>query len=114
MIKSLEWVPGNPNDRSVTGFRTRNGGAKGPMSRSFYYGMRKRGIGPRETFLSPTKVIITPTDELAWQQARSHPHGTEAKLIAKAEEMRRSRGRNAGRASVASPRHVSKTAKKRA
>jgi hypothetical protein len=109
MLKSsLEWVPGNPNDRSIGGFRIRNGSGTGPMSRSFYYTLRKRGIGPRETFLAPTKVIITPADELAWQQARSHPHGTEAKLKARAEKMRRDRGRKAGAAAVASPRHVSK------
>jgi hypothetical protein len=112
MLKSLRpWVPGNPNDRSVTGFRIRNGGARGPMSRTFYYKMKAEGIGPRETFLSATKVIITPADELAWQERRANPRGTEARLIAKAEEMRRSRGRKAGRAAAQSPRHISKGAK---
>jgi hypothetical protein len=102
------WVPGNPNDRSVTGFRIRNGGARGPMSRTFYYAMKKRGEGPRETFISFNKTIITERDELAWQERRATPSDTEARLIARAEKARRSRGRKAALASAASPRHVSK------
>jgi hypothetical protein len=109
MLKSLRpWIAGNPNDRSVTGFRIRNGSARGPMSRTFYYKLKMVGLGPRETFLSPGKTIISAADEAAWQEARANPSSTEAKLIAKAEEMRRHRGRKAGAAAAASPRHVSK------
>lgn len=115
MLRSLRpWVPGNVNDRSVTGFRIRHGTARGPMSRTFYYAMKARGEGPRETFLSVGKVIITEADEAAWEEQRANPRGTESRLIAKAEEMRRSRGRKAGRAAVASPRHVSKKRKAKA
>ena len=34
------WVPGNPNDRSVTGFRIRHGSSRGPMSRRYYYELK--------------------------------------------------------------------------
>jgi hypothetical protein len=102
------WVAGNPNDRSVTGFRIRNGNARGPMSRGFYYKMKKRGDGPRETYLSPDRIIITAADEAAWLEARANPRGTEARLIAKAMESRKARTRKAGKASVASPYHYTK------
>lgn len=102
------WIPGNPNDRSITGFRTRNGTSKGPMSRVFYYALKARGAGPRETHLTPSRIIITAADEQAWLEARANPSGTEARLIAKAATMRKERGRKAGKAAAASPRHVSK------
>jgi hypothetical protein len=105
---SPPWMPGNPHDRSVTGFRTRNGSSKGPMGRTFYYGMKARGEGPRETYITPNRIIITAADEAAWLEARANPSGTEARLIAKAEAMRKARGRKAGRAAAASERHVSK------
>jgi hypothetical protein len=109
MLKSLRpWIPGNPHDRSVGGFRIRNGSGRGPMSRSFYQRMKERGEGPRETFLSALKIIITPQDELAWQEARADPRDAGARL-AKAEAMRRERARKAGRTSLAGPNHVSKT-----
>jgi len=84
------WVPGNPNDRSVTGFRIRCGSAKGPLSRGVYYRMKAEGLGPRETYLSPHRIIITAKDEAEWLEARANPQGTEARLIAKAEEAQRS------------------------
>jgi len=102
------WIAGNTHDRSVTVFRIRCGGAKGPMSRAFYYRLKARGEGPRETYLSPGKIIITSADERAWLEARANPSDTEARLIAKTEAMRKTRGRKAGRAAAASPRHVSK------
>jgi len=105
---SIEWQPGNPNDRSTKGFRIRNGTSKGPMSRAFYYKLKRRGDGPRETYLSPGRVIITAKDEAAWLEARANPCGTEARLLAKAAEMRRARAQKAGRAAVASPLHRSK------
>jgi hypothetical protein len=107
-VSKSPWIAGNPNDRSVTGFRIRNGSSKGPMSRAFYYAMKARGVGPRETYLSPNRIIITPPDEAAWLEARATPRGTEARLIAKAEAMRKARGRKAGKAAAASPHHVSK------
>jgi integrase len=80
---------------------------RGPMSRSFYQRMKERGEGPRETFLSATKIIITPQDELAWQEARANPRDAGARL-ARAEAMRRARARKAGRVSAAGPNHISK------
>jgi hypothetical protein len=102
------WVAGNPNDRSVSGFRIRHGSARGPMSRGFYYKMKRRGDGPRETYLSPDRIIITPADEARWLEARSNPQGTEARLIARAEAARKIRACKAGRAAIASPRHATK------
>jgi hypothetical protein len=91
------------NDRSVTAFRERHG-----LSRTLYYSLKQQGRAPRETYLTPHKIIITPKDEAAWLAARAKPHGTEARLIAAAAEARRARARHAARISVASPRHVSK------
>lgn len=105
---SIEWQPGNPHDRSITGFRIRQGNARGPMSRAFYYKMKARGDGPRETYLSPGRVLITAKDEAAWLEAKSNPQGTEARLAAKASaEMRKARAQKAGKAAVASPLHRS-------
>ena len=106
-----QWIPGNPNDRSVTGFRIRNGSSKGPMSRAFYYAMKARGLGPREISLGLNRIIITAADEAAWLEARANPGDTEARLIAEIEAARKARGRKAGRAAAASPRHVSKRAR---
>jgi hypothetical protein len=72
---SPQWIPGNPNDRSVTGFRIRNGSAKGPMSRTLYFGMKARGDGPRETYITPNRIIITAADEQTWLEARANPSG---------------------------------------
>jgi hypothetical protein len=78
------------------------------MSRGFYYAMKARGVGPRETHITPGRIIISAADEASWLEARANPCGTEARLIAKAEAMRTARGRKAGKAAAASPLHVSK------
>jgi hypothetical protein len=67
-----DWLPGNPNDRSITGFRVRNGSARGPMSKKFFYSMEKAGLGPRVKRVLG-KRIITPAAELAWQEAQDAP-----------------------------------------
>jgi len=103
-IRKPEWVPGNPNDRSVEGFRTRNGGARGPMSRSRYYKLKKERRAPRETHLGGL-TIITPEDEAAWKNARANPKGTEERLIKRAAERRSDRARRAAAAAILSPKH---------
>ena len=99
------WVPGNPNDRSVEGFRIRHGGRAGPMSRSFYYGMKRRGEGPRERHVNG-KVIITPEAEAEWDAGAKSK--TERAKIKKINAMRHKRALKAGAASKESPLHVSK------
>jgi hypothetical protein len=98
------WLPGDPRDRSVTGFRIRNGGSHGPMSKTKYYKLKKEGRGPRETFLG-TQSIITPQNELAWQEARANPKGTEARLLAAEAKRRSARARSAAVAAMKSPLH---------
>jgi hypothetical protein len=102
----------DPNDRSVTGFRIRHGSARGPMSRALYYRLKKEGRGPREIRVTPTLIIITPEDEVAWHQQLAHPGDTEARLIAKVDARRLARAKKGAAASAASPRHVSKRKKK--
>jgi hypothetical protein len=109
----LDWVPGNPNDRSITGFRTRHGGARGPMSKTKYAKLKKEGRAPRESWLGPNDVIITKADEEEWDRARAEPVGTEARLVAKAKEIAAAKIKMATRASMASPRHVSKQKRRR-
>jgi hypothetical protein len=74
------------------------------MPRSFYYKQKARGDGPRETYISAHRIIITAKDEAAWLEARANPCGTEARLNAKAAEMRKARAQKAGRAAIASLR----------
>jgi hypothetical protein len=108
----VNWIPGNFNDRSVKGFRIRHGSDRGPMSRTFYYRMKKAGFGPRETNIL-NKVTITSEDEQAWERARAEPVGTEAKLVAKQKAWRQWRSKRSGAAAAASARHVSKQGKRK-
>jgi hypothetical protein len=101
------WIKGNPNDRSVEGFRIRHGSANGPMSRKFYYTLKKKNLAPREIIVL-NKTIITPQDELAWDQARAEPKGAEARMVAKTKAWRRRRSKKSGAAAAASPKHISK------
>ena len=106
-VKKLEWAAGNPNDRSITGFRVRHGSAKGPMSRKFYFTMKKQGLGPRETYIN-NLIIITPQAEAEWEAARAAPRGAEARLVAQKKKWRHLRSVKSGAAAAASPKHVSK------
>jgi hypothetical protein len=108
----IEWVAGNPNDRSIRGFRIRHGGSRGPMSTSFYNRLKKEGRGPRESY-ADGKVFISVEAEQEWDRARANPTGTEARLIAKMKERRHQRALKAGRAAAASPRHVSKRGRRK-
>jgi hypothetical protein len=97
-------VPGGQFDRSIDGFRLRQG-----LSRSTYYRLQASGRGPVETRISVRKIIITAAAERAWEQARTNPTGTEAQLVAKMKAAASARGTKAGVAALASPKHVSKT-----
>jgi hypothetical protein len=101
------WTPGNPFDRSVEGFRIRHGTRLGPMSRSFYYGMKRRHQGPAEKHVNG-KVIITVEAEAEWDAHTAPPGSTEERLIAKMNAKRHRRAVKAGRRAAKSPRHISK------
>jgi hypothetical protein len=81
-VADIPWVPGNPNDRSVYGFRVRHGGRKGPMSKTQYYALRKAGLGPREQHVGGS-IKITPEAEAEWDRARMAPQDTVARLAAR-------------------------------
>src|SRR5262245_35956895 len=104
----MDWVPGNPNDRSVLGFRVRHGSAKGPMSIGFYAKLKRKNLAPVETVVGTT-ISISPESERAWDEARANPTDpAELKSIAKTRERWHKRALAAGRAAAASPIHVSK------
>src|SRR5262245_2713830 len=105
---AMTWVPGNPNDRSVTGFRIRHGNSRGPMSVAFYAKLRRAGLGPVETVVGGT-ISISPESERAWDEARANPTDpAELKSIAKARARWHERALAAGAAAAESPNHVSK------
>jgi hypothetical protein len=93
-----EWSPGNSNDRSITGFRIRNGSARGPMSKKFFYKMDRAGLGPVVKTVFGRKTI-SPAAELAWQEAQDIPISDKVKL---ARSEARSR---AARLGLQSPNH---------
>lgn len=88
------WVPGNPNDRSILGFRIRNGSSRGPMSKQKYNSLKKKKRGPREIRDGNT-IIITPKAEEEWRRAREAPRGAEARLVAREAQARRQRAKDA-------------------
>ena len=98
-----DWVPGNVNDRSITGFRIRHGSAKGPMSRKAYYALKKSGKGPRESYRGGV-LFISIKAEADWDNACSDP-----KRSAKTRKRHHLRALKAGAASADSPNHISKT-----
>lgn len=104
------WVTGGPGDLSITGFRHRHGSAKGPMSRTHYYKLKKAGRAPREIEVAGM-IMVLPADEARWERMMANPNDTEARLIAKMKEMRHRRSLKAGAASAAGRRHVSKQRK---
>ena len=96
-------VPGSPFDRSIEGFRLRQG-----LSRSTYYRLQAAGRGPAETRISIRKVVITPSAEKAWELAMANPTGTEAKLVARMKAAAQRQAKIGGAAALASSKHVSK------
>jgi hypothetical protein len=93
------WVPGNPHDRSILGFRIRNGNARGPMSKQKYNALKKKKRGPREIRDGNT-IIITPEAEEEWKRAREAPKGAEAKLVKREDQARRQRAKDAAKLGV--------------
>jgi hypothetical protein len=93
------WQPGCEHDRSVLGFRIRNGSSRGPMSKQKYQSLKKKKRGPREIRDGNT-IIITPEDEAAWKRARAAPQGAEARLVAREDQARRQRAKAAARRGV--------------
>jgi hypothetical protein len=94
--EKLPWVPGNPFDRSVFGFRVRHGGKKGPMSKTKYAELKKKKLGPRETIMDGM-VRIMPPDEEEYDRRMAAPLGTAARLArreAQAAARRVSKRRN--------------------
>jgi hypothetical protein len=77
------------------------------MSITLYRKLQKSGLGPRETVVGAT-IIILPEDERAWDDARRNPTDTEKKLIERTRQRWHKRALKAGAAAVKSPNHVSK------
>jgi hypothetical protein len=77
------------------------------FSKSFYYGLKKRGLGPEEFEVPGTRVKrITPEAHTAWRERMAALAKSEtAQLEAK---RRRELATIAGRIAAASPRHVSR------
>jgi hypothetical protein len=94
---------GSPFDRSITGFRLRQG-----LSRSTYYRLQAAGRGPAETRISLRKVVISPSAEKAWELAMANPTGSEARLVAKMKQAASAQARKGAAAAKASAKHVSK------
>ena len=90
----MEWVPGNPNDRSVRGFRIRHGSSRGPMSKSAYYVMKSQRRGPVEIQVHGV-TIITAKAEAAWEKANEKPTGALARLVARVAKARRKKAKAA-------------------
>ena len=104
-MSDSDWLPGNPNDRSVYGWRIRHGGSHGPMGSSKYHQLKKEGRGPRETIIGG-KILITVADEAAWD--KSPPKGDEPKhQLDERAEGRRERAKKAAAAAILSPLHIS-------
>jgi hypothetical protein len=83
------------------------------ISRGKYFGMRRLGLGPVEMRLGPSTVRITREAELDWQHAREHPAGAELAHIERGKTVLVARGRTAGTAAAASPRHISDKRRRR-
>src|SRR5579863_6009934 len=77
------------------------------ISPSTYHKLKKLGRGPREMVLGRA-IRISLEAEADWRRAREMPDDTEARLIAREREAREKSARKAGKASIASSRHISK------
>jgi hypothetical protein len=97
-VANDDWIPGNPNDRSIAGFRLRHGGRKAAMSKSKYYSMRKAGIGPVEQIIGRMRRI-TPEAEREWDErmmAAAAASGDTATRLAR-RELKRARKTKVGK-----------------
>lgn len=82
------------------------------LSKTSYYDLRKRGLGPDETVYPGSRIIrISATAEQAWDERMAKAARTKA---ARLEAKRRHEiALIAGKAAAKSPRHVSKQAPRR-
>jgi hypothetical protein len=87
--------------------------ARNHISRGKYFAQRRAGLGPVEMHLGPSTVRITAEAERAWQRARENPAGAELTQIEQGKNELTARGRAAGSIAAESPRHVSKTGKRK-
>jgi hypothetical protein len=89
----------SPNSKTISEFcRAKR------ISKSSYYEMKKRGIGPDEFIIPGTAVIrITPQSEAAWDQRIAELSKSKA---AKLEAQRRTA--QAGKMAAMSPKHPSR------
>jgi hypothetical protein len=112
-MSQADWAPGNPFDRSITGFCIRHGSSRGPMSKAAYHRLKAKGRGPKETYIG-ARIIITPDAEQEWdRQHADGVGGTEAELQARVKKIRAERMAKAVAKSRASPNHISKQRKGR-
>jgi len=88
----IPWTAGNPNDRSVFGFRIRHGSRRGPMSKTKYLSLKKAGRGPRETELGGM-ILISRRAEEEWDRANERPTGALARLVKREAEARHRKAR---------------------
>ena len=96
--------PPPKNDLSILDFCKQH-----RISRWKYYELRRKGLGPRELSLGPGCVRITWNANRDWIKAREGPaKTTEARLLERARKDRVKATSVAGKAAVASPKHVSK------
>jgi hypothetical protein len=107
MAMEETWVPGNPNDRSIGGFRIRHGTARGPMSIHFYNTLKRAKRGPKETVVNGV-IMILPDAEAAWDEMMTNPVGEEAARIAARRAKWHERAKTAAEAAVKSEEHVSR------
>lgn len=77
------------------------------ISPTLYHKLKKSGRGPREMVLGRA-IRISLEAEADWRRQREMPDDAEARLIAREREARERAARKAGKAAIASPKHVSK------
>jgi hypothetical protein len=77
------------------------------ISRTFYYSLKKRGLGPDETIYPGSRVIrISAAAERAWDGRMAELAKSESAQLE--AERRRTQAAEAGRIAAASPLHISK------
>jgi hypothetical protein len=83
------------------------------ISRGKYFAQRRAGLGPVEMHLGPSTVRITAEAERAWQRARENPAGAELVELHQGKAELTARGSAAGTVAAKSPKHVSKTGRRK-
>ena len=91
--------PTDGRDASIRGFCARKG-----ISVPTFYNLRRRGLAPDLTYVTPSLIIITPKAEAKWDREREKPSAAERAAIAAAAAVRKEKASRAGYASAASRR----------